>query len=276
MKISNNILLNETKKLVVQERKTLNQILTHLKEIERRKAYCPLGYSSLMKYLIYELKYSESAAYRRIQALKLTKFLPKAKKMIESGELSLTTISLVQSSFKDEQESIPEILQKVKNKTARECQQIIGDLRPQQKKREQKIILNSTETRVTWNLTNDVLDKMDKLQSLTKLYDTNSILNEVFDLAIKKLDPVNKRSNKVKTTSKTVSSLSKKKLYQRADGRCEYPGCKERHFLEIEHVTPKALGGSNDFSNLKLFCKSHNQHAAIEVFGLKKMERYIC
>ena len=116
---------------------------------------------------------------------------------------------------------------------------------------------------------------MEKLQALTKTYNSDELLSKVFDLALNKLDPSKKATRNSKRASKGVSALSKKKLYLRSGGVCEYKNCDEQHFLEIEHVIPRALGGANDFSNLKLFCKSHNQQAAINVFGQKTMDRFI-
>jgi hypothetical protein len=43
--------------------------------------------------------------------------------------------------------------------------------------------------------------------------------------------------------------------------------CESRHMLEIDHVKPFALGGSNDSSNLRTVCRAHNQLLAERVFG---------
>ncbi len=51
--------------------------------------------------------------------------------------------------------------------------------------------------------------------------------------------------------------------------------CGVTHFLEIDHRVPKALGGEMTLENARLLCKAHNQRAAIEVFGLRKMDRYL-
>jgi hypothetical protein len=282
-KLPSKDLLNKTKKLVQLERKTLSQILDHLKEVQRRRAYCPMGYSNLMKYMIKELGYSESASFRRIQALKLTKENPVAASMIQSGEINLSQITMVQTRLKNEKnttcerENIPHILQMIKHKTARETEQILSEIKPMTKKREIKRSINSTETRVAWNLSNSALKKMDRLQALTKISHKGDLLNKVFDLALKQLDPALKPSRKTKTNkiSKTVSALTKKKLYVRSKGVCEFSGCDEEHFLEIEHTIPRALGGSNQLENLKLYCKSHNQHEAIKIFGLEVMDHYL-
>jgi len=84
-------LLMKTKVLVKKERLLLENILLHLQEIHRRRLYADLGYSNLFKYLVRELHYSEGAAARRVQALKLIQKVPEAKDMIKRGDLNLTT-----------------------------------------------------------------------------------------------------------------------------------------------------------------------------------------
>ena len=51
-KLHDQQLLSETKKLVQIERQVLTKILNHLREIDRRKLYCDLGYSSLFYYAV--------------------------------------------------------------------------------------------------------------------------------------------------------------------------------------------------------------------------------
>src|SRR5262245_52954493 len=79
-----------TQKLVSSERKITVEILWHLKEIERRRAFADFGYPSLWEYCIHELGYSEGAAGRRISAMRLLKELPETAKSLADGELSLS------------------------------------------------------------------------------------------------------------------------------------------------------------------------------------------
>ena len=77
-----------TKKLVSQERKYTALILKNLVEIEKKKLYCDLGYPSLYKYLIKELKYSEGESNIRINAVRLMVRSKKVEKKIQ-GKSSL-------------------------------------------------------------------------------------------------------------------------------------------------------------------------------------------
>ena len=104
--VSDQILLNETDRLVQQERELLIEILRHLREIERRRLFSALGFKSLFEYAVRRLKYSEDQAGRRISAMRLMKELPEIEEKIEAGSLTLTNLGLVQSLFRQEEKVI--------------------------------------------------------------------------------------------------------------------------------------------------------------------------
>jgi hypothetical protein len=86
-------LLTATKELVQSEREVLTKVLHHLREIERRRLYSDLGCQSLFEYAVRELKYSESQASRRLQAMRLMKEIPQIETALANEELSLSNIS---------------------------------------------------------------------------------------------------------------------------------------------------------------------------------------
>ncbi len=71
--LKNEEILAHTKNLVKEERRIQIELLNHLHEIEKRKLFLEIGFGSLFDYVVKELGYSESAAYRRIQAMRLLK-----------------------------------------------------------------------------------------------------------------------------------------------------------------------------------------------------------
>ena len=85
--------------------------------------------------------------------------------------------------------------------------------------------------------------------------------------------PAGKTAAKIvrpKNPSWFISIHSKRIVSERSKGQCEYvnPQTKERcncrYRLQIDHVTPKAKGGSNEVENLRHLCFQHNQRAAME------------
>ena len=97
--LSNKELLAQTKLLVQKERHLHIQVLHHLKEIDSRKLYFEMGFSSLFDYAVRELGYSEGAAYRRIKAMKLCQNFPETESRLQSGRLSLSAACQLQTFF---------------------------------------------------------------------------------------------------------------------------------------------------------------------------------
>src|SRR5262249_48792614 len=48
--------------------------------------------------------------------------------------------------------------------------------------------------------------------------------------------------------------------------------CPARAFLELDHATPRALGGAGDATNISVRCRGHNGLAAERVFGRAHVE----
>jgi 5-methylcytosine-specific restriction endonuclease McrA len=75
-----------------------------------------------------------------------------------------------------------------------------------------------------------------------------------------------------------VTAPHRREVFTRAGHHCEYRSpsgnkCDSNFKLEIEHRIPRALGGSNDPSNLEILCRDHNQIRGIQVFGPDQMGR---
>ncbi|WP_210415701.1 HNH endonuclease [Bdellovibrio sp. ZAP7] len=132
--VSNAELLNRVEKLARTERKITHLILRHLVEVETRRLYLDLGFTSLFKYMISHLQYSEDAAYRRIQAARLLKKVPQLNQAIENGDLNLTQLHRVQKCLTKELENgnavslekTEEVLELIQKKSSMETQKILA------------------------------------------------------------------------------------------------------------------------------------------------------
>ena len=92
-------LVGDIQCLVQLETETTIKILHYLREIEIRHIYLERGYSSLFVWAVKELKYSDGAAQRRIQSMRLLKTFPELEGKIESGDLSLSVAAQTQTLF---------------------------------------------------------------------------------------------------------------------------------------------------------------------------------
>lgn len=98
--LKNEQLLEVLYKKSADERKLTLEIIELLEEVEHRSLPLEKGYGSLLEFCVHELKYSESAAYRRISALRITKELPQVKQSIQNGTLNLVTVTQAQTFFR--------------------------------------------------------------------------------------------------------------------------------------------------------------------------------
>ena len=69
----------------------------------------------------------------------------------------------------------------------------------------------------------------------------------------------------------------KKAVWLRDGGRCTFESdaghrCEARSFLEYDHIEPFARGGETTAGNLRLRCRTHNQYAADQAFGMEFMK----
>ena len=74
-------------------------VLDHLREIEARRLYLRLGYSSLFDYTVHELHYTEASAWRRIKAMRLCRETRGVREWLQDGSLNLSNAALLQNSF---------------------------------------------------------------------------------------------------------------------------------------------------------------------------------
>lgn len=86
------------KSLARQERQVLCQVIKTIQEISARRSYLDLGYPNLYTYLVEGVGYSSGSAHRRIDAARLMHEIPELAGKIESGDLKLTQVSLIQKA----------------------------------------------------------------------------------------------------------------------------------------------------------------------------------
>ncbi len=100
-KLKNSELDFRIKSLARQERELLTQVLHVIKEIDNRRLYLEMGYSSLFAYLSESVGYSPASAQRRIDAARLLNEIPSLSEKIESGEIHLTQACMIQMAARE-------------------------------------------------------------------------------------------------------------------------------------------------------------------------------
>jgi 5-methylcytosine-specific restriction endonuclease McrA len=68
-------------------------------------------------------------------------------------------------------------------------------------------------------------------------------------------------------------------VLQKHEGECSYRDpktgvkCTSRYQIQIDHIRPRALGGTHAPENLRLLCRQHNLYEAERIFGREKVPR---
>src|SRR5439155_26062502 len=70
-------------------------ILAHIAEVDARRLYAPAGYPSMHAYCVGELRLSEDAASKRIQAARIARQFPALLDALADGRLHLTAVCLL-------------------------------------------------------------------------------------------------------------------------------------------------------------------------------------
>jgi 5-methylcytosine-specific restriction endonuclease McrA len=100
--LSDAALLRELASLVTRDRSMTALLLAHIAEVDARRLFVPAGYASMFAYCVGELRLSEDAAYKRIQAARAARRFPALFAALAEGRLHLTAISLLAPHLKSE------------------------------------------------------------------------------------------------------------------------------------------------------------------------------
>lgn len=267
-------LLNATKVLVREERERLTVILRHLAEIERRRLFAAEGCSSLFQYAVKVLGYPEDQAYRRVAAVRMLKELPEIEEQLRDGILNLTQLGAVKRLFREKKfsrEQKLDFLGKISRRSTRETIIEIARLLPVSAREDRVKQLNKGEVELRFTADASVVPKIEVLKGRLAHTEPFLSLGRLFEfLCDQQLNRFNKtaapRDGLRQSRATVLQNL-------RAQGICE--NCGSVYALERDHITPKAQGGSDEPHNFRLLCRSCNQRAAIEAFGLEKMDPHL-
>ena len=263
------------------ERSALLVILEHLAEVNRRKSFSP-RYESINKYAMLHLGYDDKSAWSRVNAMFLMVQVPEIKPSIQSGELDLTKLSMVQSHIRVEKSSGKSKMNKaeklkvvnmVKGKASREAMRTLmkQSSAPQKLKMPDQVKPLSDElNEVRITLSDEDIRNLKELRELMGHRDLS--FSEVVSLALKeaKESIFKKKSRRAaddprRSETRVPGAALKRHIYSKAHGACEMCGSKSA--TEFDHIKPWALGGETSEENLRLLCRNCNQRESIERFG---------
>lgn len=278
--ISDNELLRKIEELAQKERELLTDVLQHLREIERRRLFSSLGFSSLFSYAVAKLGYSEDQAYRRINAMRLLREIPEIEEKIQAGTISLSNLSLAQSFFRQEKLNPVQKLEfigKLENKSSRDAEKMVAALRDAPVIRDAVRPVGEHLVEFKFVGPERLKEKLEKLKGLRAHSNPGcsmaELIEDLCDQALNEKVRVRTSSPWTSKKSRVIPRSLRRQVWKTHDGKCE--NCGATYALQIDHRIPYGKGGKSTVENLRLLCRQCNQRAAIEQYGLDKMEQYL-
>ncbi|MNL04871.1 HNH endonuclease [compost metagenome] len=318
--VLDDVLLERTFKYARSERKITHIVLWHINEVERRRLYAQLGYSSIFKYISRHLGYGEKAAYERMHASRLLRKMPELAEKMEEGTLNLTQVVQVQTCINKEARAGNKIDEAQTAKIFEKIESLSGEktlktlaIEFNQPIQVHEVIQPQRDNTVRAGLvfTDEEMDTMKHVKDLLSHVLPNPTWAELMVyLAKKQIKAIEgKRKNNIDTSdklakadiqvghkidtdhlgstgSKIVESKTevasttqrfgatkerkpikitiRRKLMEKAGKSCEFVNpvsgqrCDGVYQLQVDHKIPIALGGSNNISNLRILCRTHN------------------
>lgn len=247
-------------KLVRDERRITNEILRAINLVEDRKIFLARGYPSLFAWLVKAHGYSESAAYRRIQAARVLREVPEISAKIETGAVNLSTLSKAQTAIRAEEKrtrkkiSKAEVVSLIEGKTSVEADKALLSLFPE------------SASRKSLDLPDETMADLERIRDLLSHSHPGAHIVQVIAYIAKEYL---KKHDPLKSTSASVLSRVKR----RDQARCQYRDtltgrvCGSTYQLEVDHIFPRALGGGDEERNLRCLCRRHNAYMAERILG---------
>jgi hypothetical protein len=266
-RLSNEELVLNLKNLISKEREILSLILEHILEIDRRKFFLKMAYSSLFDYLTKHLGYSAGSAQRRIDAARLMKEVPELSEKLESGSLNLSQVSLVQKAIRQKKAIVNkrEILESLENKSFFESQSIVSKALDLEIKAETKITSQKDESvRLEITLSKEQWEKLQHMKSL--LPNGSGEWSEVLEYLADKVIAQKTKARTAPKPSKEKINISMRKHIRNRDQCCQHKDkitgriCGTKLNLQIDHIKPIWAGGESTEENLQVLCANHNRY----------------
>lgn len=248
-------------KLVRIERKITIRVLELLQRVSDSNLHLTWGYSNLYDYLTRGLGYSEGVAYQRIAAIRIMREVPEIKEQISSGALSFSTLAKSYKVLKNKSATEKrKILNQLNNKTYREVDKILATEAPQETLVSKKHYVNSNTIRITIDVSEQEYESIEKLRALRSHIAKNDrdLLLLLVQEGLKTFSPKKLKESKSSQPRQIPKSV-KNELLRTANYQCQHPGCKQTHFLQIDHIKSVYQGGNNKSNNLQVLCAAHNQ-----------------
>ncbi len=225
--LDNTALIAEIRQAAKNEQDLTLQVIELIAEINRRKIFLKLGFSSLFDFVTKDLGYEPSSAMRRIQAARAISEIPELKEKIADKSLSLSVVSQGQNflnkkaSDSGKKISIAEkteLFKKLENKSTREAEKELFKLAPELclKSKEQEKVLSENLIELRFVIDKETKEKMDELKLWMSHQNPDMTQAQFFKVIVGKLHGQLAKKKSVQDKSDQDSSVQGKSSQDRS------------------------------------------------------------
>lgn len=290
--------------VLAKNRHSTAEFLRLLIEIDERRLHLRGAYPSLFEYCVRRCRMSEGKAYRHITAARLARDCPKLLTYIENGDIHLSRIAQLRHLLKPE--NVDELVEATRGMSKYEVEELVRrrDPRPDVPGRMRKLPTLRTDTevapamkpriephaesryRLQATISRELRDKIERALDLMShgnpKRDLTMLLERAVDALLEKIEK-QRLAKTLRPESSTPatkkrerkggpSNATRRRVFKRDGERCTYEDehgrrCSSRKFLELDHIIPRAQGGTDDDDNLRVRCRPHNGLHAEDSFG---------
>jgi len=276
-------------KLANAHRKIEAELIRVLQQVDECKLHRKLGQPSLFMYATQILGLSESLAYAFITVARKCKQVVELQAAIDSRELSVSKAVRITSSLNAENSR--ELIDFARSHSSKEIDFEVAKRNPTVEIRGSAKAVSEDMFLLEIGVSKKIYEKLLRVLALEAQRQRNSKFEDAIDAGLEayleKYDPVRKaeRVSKkvvVESTEPCSSKVLKKMdqnvgsrgrtpipaaqkhaVHRRDEGRCTHRDvtgkrCNQDRWVEIHHVVPVSLGGSNDPENLTTLCSFHH------------------
>ncbi len=291
--LSDEELVSRIAALCLEGRRLVARLIVHLIEVEDRALDKRAACSSMWEFCTERLKMSDGEASRRLNAARLVRRFPSVLGRIERGEIHLSALRQLRPYL--EEENVDAVLDEAKGKTRSQLDAMIARRFPRPDAPTIEIPmaasmtcpariepLSATGVLVQVTMTADGYADLKRAKELLGHCIPDGDTVKIIERALRTLVEDLERDRRAKTSRPKASArpskpghipaATRREVFARDGERCTYVDtegrrCECRTRIELDHIEPRARGGGDEAANLRARCRSHNLHAAEEIFG---------
>jgi len=269
------------------ERRVGADIVAHLIEVKRRRLDLDLGYSSLFSHCVERLGFSSDVAYKRMKAAQAAQAYPEVLGHLESGALTLSSLAVLVPHL---EEHGPELIEQALGKSKREVQRLVAELlvpAPNSNPATLEPVAGG-RMRLQVVLDEEACAALEQAIALDRHLDPHGDVGQLLGRALGQYVKTRRKARLAESKrprapkqaaprGRHIPAQVRRQVAERDGEQCAWVGADghrstETAFLELDHIRPKALGGSGATAEqVRMLCHRHNQRASEKSYGIRFM-----